>query len=48
MNSYHPVGFEAMENLRWILLGIGFLLIAFTDGKKGLHDMIAGTRVVRR
>lgn len=29
------------------LLGIGFLLIAFTSQKQGLHDLIAGTRVVR-
>lgn len=29
------------------VLGIGFLLIAFTDDKRGLHDRIAGTRVMR-
>lgn len=29
------------------LLGIGFLLVAFTTQKQGLHDLIAGTRVVR-
>jgi uncharacterized RDD family membrane protein YckC len=28
-------------------LGVGYLLIAFTSQKQGLHDMIAGTRVVR-
>ncbi|MDD1652906.1 MAG: RDD family protein [Methanomicrobiales archaeon] len=28
-----------------LCLGIGFLIIGFTDGKHGLHDMIAGTRV---
>ena len=28
-------------------LGIGYLLAAFTSQKQGLHDMIAGTRVVR-
>jgi uncharacterized RDD family membrane protein YckC len=27
--------------------GIGFLMIAFTDRKRGLHDMIAGTLVIR-
>ncbi len=26
---------------------IGFIMVAFTDGHKGLHDMIAGTRVVK-
>lgn len=30
------------------ILGIGFLLIAFSDRKQGLHDMIAGTLVVYR
>ncbi len=29
-------------------LGIGFLMVAFTDGKRGLHDVIAGTFVGRR
>lgn len=27
-------------------LGIGFIMVAFTDQKRGLHDMICGTRVV--
>jgi len=29
------------------LFGIGFLLILFTSQRQGLHDLIAGTRVVR-
>ncbi len=29
------------------LFGIGFLLIAFSPDRRGLHDRIAGTRVVR-
>jgi uncharacterized RDD family membrane protein YckC len=29
------------------LLGIGFLMVAFTKGKRGLHDKIAGTSVGR-
>lgn len=29
-----------------LILGIGFLMIGWTDQKKGLHDMICGTRVV--
>jgi uncharacterized RDD family membrane protein YckC len=28
-----------------LLLGIGYLMIAFTDRKQGLHDMLAGTLV---
>jgi uncharacterized RDD family membrane protein YckC len=27
---------------------LGYLLVAFTDRKRGLHDFIAGTLVVRR
>jgi uncharacterized RDD family membrane protein YckC len=30
-----------------LVLGIGFLMIAFTEKKQGLHDMLAGTLVVR-
>ena len=29
-----------------LILGIGFLMAAFTERKQGLHDMIAGTLVV--
>ena len=41
--------------VRWIgcmlsgfLFGIGFLLVAFRGDKRGLHDLLAGTAVVRR
>ena len=30
-----------------IILCIGFIMIAFTDKKRGLHDMIAGTLVIK-
>lgn len=30
-----------------MILGIGFLMIAFSDRKRGLHDIIAGTLVVK-
>lgn len=30
-----------------LILGIGFLMIGWTDQKKGLHDIICNTRVVR-
>jgi uncharacterized RDD family membrane protein YckC len=30
-----------------IILGIGFLMVAFRSDKRGLHDLIAGTRVER-
>jgi len=31
-----------------LILGIGFLMALFTPDKKALHDMIAGTRVIRK
>lgn len=31
-----------------LLLGAGYLMVAFTSGKRGLHDLIAGTYVARR
>ena len=31
-----------------IILGIGFIMVAFTDRKRGLHDMIAGCLVVHK
>jgi uncharacterized RDD family membrane protein YckC len=30
-----------------IILGVGFIMIAFTDRKRALHDMIAGTLVIK-
>jgi len=30
-----------------IILGIGFIMVAFTDRKRGLHDMIASTLVIK-
>jgi uncharacterized RDD family membrane protein YckC len=34
--------------LSFLILGVGFLMAAFTDRKQALHDMIASTLVVRR
>ena len=31
-----------------LTFGLGYLLVAFTAQKQGLHDLIAKTRVVRR
>ena len=39
----HFVGYP----LSFLLFGIGFLLPAFTSRGRGLHDIIAGTIVVR-
>ncbi len=35
-------------SLSLILLGIGFLMIAFRRDKRGLHDLICDTVVVKR
>ena len=40
----HFVGYP----LSFITLGLGFLVIAFTSRGRGLHDLIAGTVVVRQ
>lgn len=52
-DSSHPLGL-AKAALRMVgymvsgaLFGAGFIMIAFTKDKRGLHDMIANTRVVR-
>lgn len=34
--------------LSFLILGIGFLMILFTERRQGLHDLIAGTLVSRR
>ncbi len=34
--------------LSGIILGIGFLMIAFTEKKQGLHDILAKTLVVKK
>jgi uncharacterized RDD family membrane protein YckC len=52
--SGHRIGWGRANARFWskllssLLLGIGFLVIAFTERKQGLHDMIAATLVVRR
>jgi uncharacterized RDD family membrane protein YckC len=33
--------------LSWFVLGLGYLMIAITARKRGLHDFICGTLVVR-
>ena len=33
--------------LSGLILGIGFLMVAFTERKQGLHDILAGALVVR-
>lgn len=41
------VGRYFAKILSAIILLIGFIMVAFTDKKQGLHDMIAGTLVLK-
>ncbi len=34
--------------ISWLTLGIGFLMAGFTQRKQALHDLIAGTLIVRK
>lgn len=42
------LGREAAKIISTLILLIGFLMVAFTDRKRGLHDMIASTLVMYR
>jgi uncharacterized RDD family membrane protein YckC len=42
------LGRNLAEILSALILLIGYLLVAFTEKKQALHDMIAGTLVVKR
>ena len=42
------LGRNLAKILSGLILCIGFLMVAFTGKKQGLHDMIAGTLVVSR
>lgn len=50
----NKLGFGKANGRYWgkilsaLILFIGFLMIAFTQKKQGLHDIIAGTLVVRK
>ena len=41
----HATGRHFAKYVSNLTLGIGYIMIAFTDRKRGLHDMIAGTLV---
>jgi uncharacterized RDD family membrane protein YckC len=34
--------------LSWMIFGIGYFMIAFDDEKRGLHDRICNTRVIKK
>ncbi len=41
----HATGRHFAKYVSAIILGIGYLMVAFTERKQGLHDIIAGTLV---
>jgi uncharacterized RDD family membrane protein YckC len=41
------LGREFAKTLSSLVFMVGFLMVAFTERKQGLHDMIAGTLVVK-
>ena len=44
----HALGRYLATYISALILGIGFLMVAFRQDKRSLHDLIAGTVVVRR
>jgi len=47
LSFLHATGRYFAKFISAIIFGIGFLMIGWTDRKRGLHDMIAGTMVIR-
>jgi uncharacterized RDD family membrane protein YckC len=49
----HGIGFGKANGRYWsnilsaLILGIGYVMVAFTQRKQGLHDKIAGTLVIK-
>lgn len=44
----HATGRHFAKVLNLFTLQIGYLMVAFTEQKQGLHDIIAGTYVVKK
>jgi uncharacterized RDD family membrane protein YckC len=44
----HATGRYFAKWISALALGVGFIIVAFTDKKQGLHDLIASTVVVNR
>ena len=42
----HATGRYFAKYLSWMTAGIGFVMVAFTERKQGLHDLVASTLVV--
>jgi uncharacterized RDD family membrane protein YckC len=47
LSLMHAIGRYLAKIVSGIILGIGFIMVAFTDRKRGLHDIIASTLVVK-
>ena len=47
LSFLHATGRYFAKFISAIILGLGFLMVAFSDRKRGLHDMIASTLVVK-
>jgi uncharacterized RDD family membrane protein YckC len=47
LSFMHATGRHFAKFLNGFTLQIGYLLVAFTERKQGLHDMIAGTYVIK-
>jgi uncharacterized RDD family membrane protein YckC len=48
LSAGQAVGRYFAQFLNVLTLGIGYLMIAFTPEKRGLHDYVAGTVVIKR
>lgn len=48
LSVLRALGRELSKIVSTIILLIGFIMVAFTDRKRGLHDMMAGTLVSYR
>ena len=48
LNFFQGLARSFLKLFSVITLGIGFLMIAMTEKKQGLHDLMAGTLVMRR
>ena len=46
LGFFHALGRFLLKIISYIILLIGFIMIAFTEKKQGLHDIIASTYVV--
>lgn len=48
LSFWHATGRHFGKILSSVILGIGFLMVIWTEKKQGLHDIIAKTLVVKR